>query len=109
MIAHRTSLRKPSFQGGEGQGRFGAHTEDTRIWNITFYYAHIQPTPTPHFLSCFYVYLGPPDPKPALNSVVCGARLDFWSAQPMTIHLLNSLWGVSSLSPTYSLAVIPEA
>lgn len=60
MIAYRIGLRKPSFQAGEGQGRFLACTEDTGIWNITFYYAHIQPSFHPP--SCFYVYLGgPPD------------------------------------------------
>lgn len=62
MIAYRIGLLKPSFQGGEGQGRFLACTEDTGIWNITFYYAHIQPSFHPP--SCFYMYLGgPPDSK----------------------------------------------
>jgi hypothetical protein len=29
MIARRVNLSKPSLEGGEGQGRFGVHSEDT--------------------------------------------------------------------------------
>lgn len=103
MIAHRIGFRKRSFQGGEGQDRSPAHTKDTRIWNITVYYAHNQPTPFP-----FLLLHVPRASRSYTRLDLCGmwVRLDFWLAEPVTVHPLKYLLrGVLSLSPTYSLAV----